>query len=171
MYNIGRIRINLTKVIFLAIGIIFLACASRAENGGNAMDADAPDIKTMIKDEAGKGMSKADMVRDIKDEVESEDGLLEQMPQLKRDKDSAGNYVYSYVAEGKQTGLENLDENTLQAILKDAYDKAGQMRAVAIQDQLEQLRSARQAVQAAQPPQTPPSAPSVPERPAEAPRR
>lgn len=131
----------------------------------------AKDAKTIGYDGAYKDMSKTEIIQEIKDEVDSEEDILEQIPKLKRQKDKDGKDVYSYLIEGKQINLENADEKILRTLITQMAEKAGQIRFNAIKEQQEQLRTIRSAGAVSRPPQAPSRPPPVPQRPPAPPRR
>lgn len=123
--------------------------------------------KIMVDDKAYKDMSKAEMIQEIKDEVDSEEDILEYIPELKRQKDKDGKDIYSYLVEGKQVNLEGVDEETLRAILEQIGAKAKQIGIDTIQeqqDQREQLNAIRRPVSSPSLPTRPPTVPRPPKK-------
>lgn len=115
-----------------------------------------------------KNMSKAEMIQDIKSGADSEAGILDQIPELKKQKDEDGKDAYSYLVEGKQVNLEEIDENVLRDIVLKVSSKGSQIRADAVLEQQEQLDATRPPEL---PPPQPPRPPRAPERPPALPRR
>jgi|GEM_PF-4203555 hypothetical protein len=128
-------------------------------------------VKTTIVSDYYKNMSKAEIIQEIKSEVDSEEELLEQIPELKREKDKDDKDVYLYLAKGKQINLEDADENILRSLAAQVGDKASKIRSNAMIEQQEQLRMIRSINTITQPPQVPVRPPSVPRRPAPIPER
>jgi len=85
----------------------------------------------VVGSETHQDASKAEIIQEIIDEVDSEGGGLEYVPKLKRE-NKDGKNIYSYLIDGKQVDLESVDEATLGAILK-------QIRSNARQEEQEQL--------------------------------
>ncbi len=119
-----------------------------------------------------KDMSKAEMVQEIKDEVDSEEGILARMPELKKQKDKDGKIIYLYLAEGKQINIENADEKTARAILAQVDEKYNQIRFETAQEEQErrdQLNAIRHPAVSpppmpVRPPALPPAVPRPPKR-------
>lgn len=131
------------------------------------------DAKTIGYDGAYKDMSKTEIIQEIKDEVDSEEEILEQMPKLKRQKDKDEKDVYSYLIDGKQINLEDVDEKILRTLITQVGEKTGQIRSNAALEQQEQsqLRIIRSAEAVPRPPQAPSRPPPIPQRPPAPPRR
>jgi hypothetical protein len=143
--------------------------ALKSENIDATRELSNEGAETIANDGAYDGMSKIEMIRDIKDEVDSEEEILDQIPELKKEKDKDGKDIYTYLVDGKQVNLEDVDEKILQALLEQVGKKAGQIRASARQEQEEQLRTIR-SFHPPQPPRLPEQPPRLPERPPSAPR-
>ena len=145
--------------------------ASKPENTSTAMGTAGEDMKTKVYGDFYKNMSKAEIIQEIKNEVDSEEGILEQIPQLKMQKGKDGKGVYSYLVEGKQVNLENVDEKILRSLIAQVNAKAEKFRTDAILEQQEQLRTIRNAGAISRPPQASPRPPTLPQRPPSSPRR
>lgn len=145
--------------------------ASKPENTSTDRETTGKDAKTIGYDGAYKDMSKTEIIQEIKDEVYSEEDILEQIPKLKRQKDKDGKDVYSYLVEGKQINLEDVDEKILRTLITQVAEKAGQIRGNTALEQQEQLRAIRSAGAVSRPPQAPSRPPPVPQRPPAPPRR
>ena len=130
---------NRTKVIPIAIIAIFFCSLIRAEG--------------VSRQKAGE---KAEMIQEIKDEIDWDDEILEYIPELKIEKDKDGKNIYSYPVNGKQVNLENLDENTLDTVLGQVRMRAAQLRVDTIRQQQDVAR---------RPPAMPPRPPVVPRPP------
>lgn len=146
--------------------------ASKPERTDTGREA-PKDAKTISYDGAYKDMSKTEIIQEIKDEVDLEEDILEQIPKLKRQKDKDGKDVYSYLIDGKQINLEDVDEKILSSLITQVAEKSGQIRSNAALEQQEQsqLRIIRSAGAVSRPPQAPSRPPPVPQRPPAPPRR
>ena len=130
-----------TKVIPIVIVAIFFCSLIRAEG---------------VEKTPAPTSEKAEIIQEIKDEVDWNDGILEYIPELKIQKDKDGKDVYLYLVKGKQVNLENLDEKTLDTVLGQVHMQAAQLR---VDTMCEQLDAARR------PPAPPPRPPDVPRPP------
>jgi hypothetical protein len=117
-------------------------------------------IKEAMKMEVGgeiqKEMTKAEMIQEIRDEIEYNEDILEQIPDLKKQRDKDGKDVYRFLIEGKEVNLEDIDEKTVLTILEQVSAKANELRTDAIRQQEEQRK---QLSSIKYPPQPPPSPP------------
>lgn len=145
--------------------------SSKPENTDTVREVSGEDVKTTVYGGVYKDMSRAEMIQEIKDEVNSEEDILEQIPELKRQKGEDGQDVYSYLVEGKQVNLEDVDEKILRDLIEQVEVKASQLRINAIREQQEQLRVIRNINAVQPPPQTPQRPPDIPRRPPTTPRR
>ena len=132
-------------------------------NGGIAGE----DVRTTYNDDLYGKMSKTEIIQEIKGEVDSEDGILEQMPKLKMQKGKDGKSFYSYLIDGKQVKLEDVDENILRTILRQVSEKSEKISIEAMQENMEQLK----AVRYTRPPQLPSKPASSLQRPVMPPQR
>ena len=148
-----------TKTALIAAAFILLSFVTPTAG------AVREDVKTTVYDDAYDDMSKAEIIREIRDEVDADEDILEQIPELKRQKGEDGKYTYSYLVKGKQIALEDVDENILRALMGQVAAKAAQLRTNAILEQQEQLRAIRNINAVQRPPQVPSRPPAVPQRP------
>ena len=159
------------KLVPLAAIFILLSSVVQAEAPRAYREAAGEDVKTTVYDGAYDDMSKAEIIREIRDEVDADEDILEQIPELKRQKGEDGKYTYSYLVKGKQIALEDVDENILRTLIGQVEAKAAQLRTNAILEQQEQLRTIRNINAVRPPPQAPPRPPAVPQRPPTPPRK
>ena len=148
-----------TKTALIAAAFILLSFVTPTAG------AVREDVKTTVYDDAYDDMSTAEIIREIRDEVDADEDILEQIPELKRQKGEDGKYTYSYLVKGKQIALEDVDENILRALMGQVAAKAAQLRTNAILEQQEQLRAIRNINAVQRPPQVPSRPPAVPQRP------
>jgi hypothetical protein len=126
---------------------------------------------TVIVDSFYKNMSKAEIIQEIKGEVDSEEEILGQIPELKRQNDKDGKGIYSYLVEGKQVNLEDVDEKILRSLVAQVAAKVERLRTDAILEQQGQLKAIRDIGAVSRPPQAPSRSPAVPQRPPAPPRK
>lgn len=125
-------------------------------------------------------MTSAELAEHIKGMLEHEDEILNFIPDLKKEKDSAGNIFYTY--QGLK--IENMDKERLDKLFSRIQNEAVRVRTERLNKQLESIRQAQQASIAAQqasrvptvvtpprPPQPPPTPPKPPPPPPAPPRR
>jgi hypothetical protein len=176
-------------VLFLIVIAVFL-CASKASAAEEGLihkllkkfrtPAEKSDIKEteekkqeeatpIIKEggsthlgEAASEMTKAGIVQEIKDEVEAEEEILDNIPALKKSRDVAGKESYTYRVSDKDIKLEDLDRDTLNAILTKVYNQSAMLRAEAIREQMEAVRSVQNIPRALAPAPSPPTLPPRP---------
>jgi len=130
------------------IAVIFLLGAScaMAAPGSQKASAKAPMSGTV------KDMTKDEIIKEIADELDNEDEILQVMPQLKKENDAAGKGYYTF--NGRR--LEDLDNGTLEKLSNNVQTQATMIRANRINEQLETMRNIRRATQAVRPMRTPP---------------
>lgn len=133
------------------------------------------DVKTTYNDDFYGKMSKTEIIQEIKGEVGSNEGILEQVPKLKMQKGKDGESFYSYLIDGKQVKLEDVDENILRTIIREVSEKSQNISIEAMRENMEQLKAVRytrlpqmpsQPASSLQRPVTPPQRPvTAPQRP------
>jgi len=200
MYNPDRGKMRPVKVVFFAIVLIFHSSIIQAQESEGLVQkvykkfflkektvkkiqpqpsqtipiagkATGEKTKTKVYGDFYKNMSKDEMVREIKDEINSEESILEKMPEFKRQKDENGKYVYLYLIGDKWINIEDADEETLRVLIGQVNAKVEQARVAAVLEQQEQWRSIRSANEASRPPQPPPQPAAIPQKPFAPPKK
>lgn len=139
--------------------------ASSLEVASTNQEAVREGVKTGPAGNYYKNLSKAGLIQEIKDEVGSEERILPQIPELKRQKGEDEKYIYSYLVEGKQVNLEDVDENVLRTLMAQVSEVVEKFRTDAVMAQQEQLGMMRSIGATLHPPQAPPMPLTVPQNP------
>jgi len=84
-------------------------------------------------------MTKEELLIDIKDNVDSEEGILDLVPSLKKGKDASGKDIYLF----NGLPLENAGKEDLEKLAVSIGQIAAKMRADRIQGQLDTIRQAQ----------------------------
>ncbi|MFA6321388.1 MAG: hypothetical protein WCY36_05975 [Candidatus Omnitrophota bacterium] len=112
---------------------IFCSTAQAAENVSKTVN-----VENAAGEDDYKDMSKEEMILEIKNEIDSEEGILQSIPNLKRKNDKDGKYKYSYLINGKQVDIENVDKKTLGGILDQVSIQANRISIETIREQQNQ---------------------------------
>ncbi|MBN1527083.1 MAG: hypothetical protein JW919_05845 [Candidatus Omnitrophica bacterium] len=120
-------------------------------------------------------MTKGELIEDIMETLDSEDEVLDYVPELKKTRDPSGKEFYTYGS----APLEDLEKGLLEKIWARVHQTATKIRTERIQDQLETIRQIENLRRATtpppqpppQPPRVPPSPPRIPPQPPEQTRR
>jgi len=120
----------------------------------------APTIRTKLI----KEMTKEDILKEIHDELDGEDEILDYMPEIKKTKDLDGKTAYIYRVGTRDTKLEELDKDTLEKILSKVYNQATIIRTDRINNQMETIRQAQRAGMGGGVSGRPPAVPTMPPR-------
>ncbi|MBP7055925.1 MAG: hypothetical protein KBB52_03645 [Candidatus Omnitrophica bacterium] len=140
-------------------------------------------------------MTKEELLKDITEELMGEAEIFDYIPQLKPEKDAAGNKVITYEAKGRRVKLEELDRDTLAKLYTMVNQVSTKINVDRINQQLETIRQTQNIQRITQPPTvvtapprppqvqtlpspppqapptTPPQVPRVPQPPPQPPRR
>lgn len=108
-------------------------------------------------------MTKAELLKEITETLDSEDEILDYLPQLKKETSADGKNVYKFSADNKSVPIQDLDEGTLKKILGSVHQTSTRINTDRITRQLEVIRQTQRVVSAPTPPRpapvTPPAAP------------
>jgi len=120
-------------------------------------------------------MTKQETIEAIQDALDSEEEVLDFIPEIKKRKDEAGKDNYFYLSGSKEVSLADLEKEVLDKMLVRVNQTATQIRTNHIQSQLAAIQQAHniqniqniQRVQTSVPrpaatPQTPPKPPTLP---------
>lgn len=120
-------------------------------------------------------MPRSEMIERIKYDVEMDEGVLEKLPQLKVIMDDSGARSYKYMQDGKEIGLEDLDDARLRTLMDNVSDQTRAHQAGIVNNQLQMIAEAQRAsamqAQIPRPTPTPPQPPRTPPQPPQQPRR
>lgn len=158
MHNFNRwITYNIAAAL-LSVILVFISSFALAEERKGVTGESG---ETTVSEGIYKNMSNAEIIKEIEGEIGAEERVLGAVPELKRQKGKDGKYSYLYLTKDGQTSrLEDLDKDTLRAIVSRLYDKATEFRNEEImerQGQLEIIKNAHSAL-----PSRPASVPSKP---------
>jgi len=110
---------------------------------------------------AGK-MTKEELIKDIREDLESEDEILGYIPQLKMTKGPDGKAVITFEKQGQMVKLEDLDKETLIKIWGNINQMATKINVDRINQQLETIRQTQALQRVTRPPQAVVPAPQPP---------
>ncbi len=147
---------------------------SKPQKVSTVREATGTEAKTVTIDNFYKNMSRAEIIQEIKNETGSEEEILAQIPELKRQKGKDEKDIYSYLVEGKQVNLEDVDEKILRTLIAQIGAKAEKLRTSVVMEQQEQVKIISNQDAVVRPPQAlprPPTFPQAPQRPPALPRR
>lgn len=98
-------------------------------------------------------MTKEELIKDIKEGIESEDEILSYIPQLKMTKDPDGKVIITFEKDGQKVKLEDLDRETLAKIWGSINQIATKINVDRINQQLETIRQTQALQRVTRPPQ------------------
>lgn len=115
---------------------------SFAEDSSSAPIKPGISIKREVTDavKPASKVSKNEMIQEIISEIDADEDVLLAIPGLKKQKDSSGKEYYSYNIEGRETKLEDLDEDTLEDLMTKSYTEGQNIRDLEIIHQAEMLQ-------------------------------
>lgn len=118
-------------------------------------------------------MTKEEMIRQIKDTIGFDEGVLGNIPELKKRKDKDGKEFYAYLDGKQEIRLEDLDTNRLTKLLSNVQIQANAYQASMVAQQMEVVRESQRVsmVQQQMPRTPPPQPPRPPAPPPQPPRR
>lgn len=139
---------------------------SPVKGAGQAAAPSGTAERTMVP--AAEKMSKPELVKEIIETFDSDDEVLDYMPQIQREKQPDGKYIYRFKSDNKLVLLEDLDIGTLKNIMGMAHQTATRLNTDRITRQLETIRQTQRVITAPPPPPVqvrppaPPAPPAVP---------
>ena len=134
--------IVLTICILVASTLFIYQSIAEEKKVVKGKDAPTGDIqKVGVKEhKAVKDMTAVEIIAEIKDELDSDDEILNLMPNIKSRKDANGKGSYVYVEGAKECALEALDKPRLEKLLARIHQTATQIRTGRINKQLETIQ-------------------------------
>ena len=113
-----------------------------------------------------KDLTKEELIQYIKDRLDREEGVLNFVPELKKETDAAGNMYYAY----QGTRLENLDKEKLDKLFLRVQNELVRIRTERLNRQLESIRRIQRLTTQQQVPRVPnvaipPPPPQIPQNP------
>lgn len=146
---------------------------------------DAPKIEEVAGEKAAQevkaarkrltDMTKDELVADILETLDSEEEVLDYVPEIKKARDATGKDTFTY----NGARFDELEKGLLEKIWTRVHQTATRIRTERIQDQLETIRQIENLRRATtpppqpppQPPRVPPTPPRIPPQPPEQTRR
>jgi hypothetical protein len=117
-------------------------------------------------------MTKEEIIREIKYTVDSNEGVLDYIQELKKQTDTDGKEFYAYTDGKQEINLEDLDGNKLEELLNKVYIQVNAYQAQIVAQQMQAAREAQKASSIQQQmPRTPPQPPRMPAPPPGPPKR
>lgn len=87
--------------------------------------------------ESAPTMTKEEMIRGIKDAVETDDGIMENISELKRCKDEDGKEFYAYSDGKDEIRLEDIDMDRLKRLMDKVYTQMNTDQANTVKQQVD----------------------------------
>lgn len=133
----------------LAVLTIFslMACPVFAQGGSDNLSGQYSE--DVVGEDTGEAiqpeitMSKEEIIRDIKDEIDTNEDILEVVPELKRQKDESGNDYFTYNDGIDDMKLEDLDIVVLDGLLDKVVEQANMIQVTNMNEQMEALRAGK----------------------------